>query len=142
MEYFFIFGLSYVEDMYKLCEKVLGGDYFEFDCLLVLKLMECVMMNCRGRVDVVIESYVNIVFACFVIVELLYFRDWFMMIYVYVFYYNVLFVLVVMNWIGKMNEVFVLWSNMFVECRKSGERKNFIFEYVKKVCVLGFMVFL
>lgn len=141
-EHFLTPGSSYVEDTYKLCEKVLGGDYPEPDCLPAPKLMECVMTNCRGRVDVVIEPYVNIALACLATAELPHFRDWLMMTYAHALHYNASLALAATNRTGKTNEVFALWSNMLAERRKSGERKNFTSEHAKKVCALGLMALL
>ena len=141
-EHFLTPGSSYVEDTYKLCEKVLGGDYPESDCLPAPKLMECVMTNCRGRVDVVIEPYVNIALACLATAELPHFRDWLMMTYAHALHYNASLALVATNRTGKTNEVFALWSNMLAARKKSGERKNFTSEHAKKVCALGLMALL
>jgi hypothetical protein len=141
-EQFLAPGTPYVEDTYNVCKKVLEGEYPETDCLAAPKLMECVMTNCRGRVDVVIEPYVNIALACLATAELPHFRDWLMMTYAHALHYNASLALAATNRTGKTNEVFALWSNMLAERRKSGERKNFTSEHAKKVCALGLMALL
>lgn len=135
-------GTPYVEDTYNICKKVLEGDYPEPDCLSAPKLMECVMTNCRGRVDVVIEPYINIALARLATAENSYFRDLLMMTFAHALHYNASLALMATNRSGKTNEVFALWSSMLNERTKSGERKRFTTESSKKVCALGLMALL
>jgi len=141
-EHFLTPGSPYVEDTYNVCKKVLEGDYPEPDCLAAPKLMECVMTNCRGRVDVVIEPYVNLALKRLTTAEMSYFRDLLMMTYAHALHYNASLALMATNRTGKTNDVFALWSSMLNERNKLGERKRFTTEKGKKICAFGLMALL
>lgn len=136
-EQFLAPGTPYVEDTYNVCKKVLEGEYPETDCLAAPKLMECVMVNCRGRVDVVIEPYVNIALAKLPTAELPYYKDLLMMTYAHAMHYNPALALAATNKNGTTPQVLATWSQMLNERKKSGERKCFTGERAKKVCALG-----
>ena len=138
-QHFLTPGTSYVEDTYDICKKVLEGEYPEPDCLSAPKLMECVMTNCRGRVDVVIEPYINIALARLERAEMKYFKDLLMMTFAHALHYNPVLALQATNRTGATNEVFARWSAMLSVRTKSGDRHCFTSEHSKKVCALGLM---
>lgn len=138
-EHFLTPGSRYVEDTYNLCVKVLKEEAPEPDCLPAPKLMECVMTNCRGRVDIIIEPYVNLALSRIETAQMPYFKDLLMMTFAHALYYNPVLALTATNRTGKTNEVFVRWSTMLAARKKSGERAYFASEHAKKVCALGLM---
>ena len=132
-------GTPYVEDTYNVCKKVLEGDYPEPDCVPAPKLMECVMTNCRGRVDVVVGPFVELALRRIGTAELPYLRDLLMLTFAHALHYDPAIALATTNRLGETNRTLTLWSTMLATKTKSGERKCFASEHAKKVCALGLM---
>lgn len=126
------------QDVLKLASMVLlDKDMPEAECFPAPKLLECVLTNCRGRVDDFVAPYLAVVLERLAVVELTYLKDLLVQVLANCLYYNPVLTLNVLTKNGRTTAALGSWFTMLSARGSSGKRKHHRREHDKKVCVLG-----
>ncbi|PRP84900.1 hypothetical protein PROFUN_07554 [Planoprotostelium fungivorum] len=113
--------LPMVSEMYK--KLILNTDESESNCLDACKLIEAVILNCRGRVDQFIEPYCQIALARLVKAKKDNLRCLLIGIVVNSIYYNPAFTLDIMNRNNWTQQFFTVWFQHIPKLPRTHDKK-------------------
>lgn len=131
------------EDVLKLASLLLlDKDMPEAECLPAPKLMECVLLNCKGRVDDCVAPYLAVALERLGVCQLSYLQDLLVQVLANCLYYNSVLTLGVLASNGRTTQVLSHWFTMLAARTRSGKRKHHRREHDKKVCALGLLALL
>ena len=130
-------------DVLKLANLVLmNPEMPDPECFPAPKLMECVLLNCRGRVDDMVPTMLVIALERLKNTKLSYLKDLLVQIVADCLYYNPTLTLDILNKNNRTGEALSTWFQMLSLRTKGGKRKHHRREHDKKVCVLGLLALL
>ena len=131
------------QDVLKLASMVLlNKEMPEAECLPAPKLLECVLQNCRGRVDDCVAPFLAVAIERLGSCQLSYLKDLLIQVVANCLYYNPVLTLDILTKNGKTTAVLSEWFAMLSARTKAGKRKHHRREHDKKVCVLGLVALL
>lgn len=109
------------------------------EALPAAKLLECVLANCRGRVNDMVPAMLAMSLERLGKTSLSYLQDLLMQVVANCLFYDSNLTLEVLNKNGKTVGAFQTWFVMLNARTKSGKRKHHKREHDKKVCCLGLL---
>ena len=118
---------------------LLNNDIPEPEMLPAPKLLECVLQNCKGRVDDCVAPYLAVALERLKTCELTYLKDLLIQIVANCLWYNAALTLDILVKNGALGTALQTWFGMLNDrTRKGGnKRKHHRREHDKKVCILG-----
>jgi|TARA_B100001142_G_scaffold315317_1_gene353772 importin-7 len=134
----FLAAPRYRDDVLRLCGTViLANEFPEPECIPAPKLMECVLQNCRGRVDDVVPGYLAVALERLPRCKGKYLKDLLIQVVANCLYYDAPLTLRTLEKNGKTNDALSAWFAMLSARTPNGKRKHHKREHDKKVCALG-----
>ena len=106
------------------------------------KLLECVLANCKGRVDDMVPAMLAMSLDRLGKTSLSYLQDLLVQVVANCLFYDAVLTLEVLNKNGKTASVLQTWFGMLAQRTQSGKRKHHKREHDKKVCCLGLLALL
>ena len=129
---------DYLNSAYQLVHKLFSMDVLEEDIIPGPKLFECIMLNCKGRVDQYIEPFVMLAVGRLKVAKKTVFKDLLMQTIANALYYNAALCLQILHKHGLVGEVFTMWFQMiWKEKEKKKTVIHFKRENGKKINILG-----
>lgn len=130
---------NYLEDTYALCHHLLADENIpDMDCKCAVQLLECVLLNCRGRVDQWVEPFLRTAGIRLAKRDTEPFlRDLLVGTYANAIYYNPQLALAALARLNATEALFTLWVQMLDKRTKEGGRTHFKREHDKKVNALA-----
>lgn len=126
---------DYLASANQLAETTLGDDSLqEEDALQAAKLLEIIMLNCRGRVDQCVPSYITIAFTRLPSARNKFFQDVLLNVVATAFHYNASLAMRAVVATSEVEAAFSTWLGGI-----HGKGKRFRRMYDKKVQVLGLL---
>jgi hypothetical protein len=130
-------------DVLKLAGMVLmNAEMPDPECLPAAKLLECVLANCRGRVDELVPTMLAMSLERLGKTELSYLQDLLMQVVANCLYYDAALALDILNKNGRTASTLAKWFEMLGARTKSGKRRHHRREHDKKICALGLLALL
>lgn len=131
--------VSYLEDTFALCHHVLSDENVpDMDCKCAVQLMECVLLNCRGRVDQWVEPYLRVAGVRLGNADLdPFLKDLLVGTYANAIYYSPQLALAAAARLGATEAIFGLWLQMLDKRSRDGARQHFKREHDKKLSALA-----
>jgi hypothetical protein len=130
-------------DVLKLAGMVLMNQEMpDPECLPAAKLLECVLANCRGRVDELVPTMLAMSLERLGKTELSYLQDLLMQVVANCLYYDAALALAILNKNGRTAATLARWFEMLGARAKSGKRRHHRREHDKKICALGLLALL
>ncbi|GJP29120.1 hypothetical protein CLOM_g11308 [Closterium sp. NIES-68] len=130
---------NYPDSLWKLLSKLMSdGDIKDRDLVPAPKLMEVVLLNCRGRVDHWLPLYLQLALARMQKASLRHMKDLLMQVVANGLYYNPQLTLQALEGMGATAGVFQTWLTMLhAKSQTTSKPLHFKRQHDKKVCVLG-----
>lgn len=130
---------NYVEDTFRLCHHILSDENLpDMDCKCAVQLMECVLVNCRGRVDQWVEPFLRAAGVRLVKADTeLFLRDLLVGTYANALYYNPQLALAALARLNATDALFSMWMGMLEKRTREGARVHFKREHDKKINALA-----
>ena len=101
------------QDVLKLASMVLlNKEMPDPECLPAPKLLECVLQNCRGRVDDYVAPYLAVALERLAVCQLSYLKDLLIQVLANCLYYNPVLTLNVLTKNGRTTAVLATWFEM------------------------------
>ena len=130
-------------DVLKLAGLVLmNAEMPDPECLPAAKLLECVLANCRGRVDDLVPTMLAMSLERLGKTNLSYLQDLLMQVVANCLYYDAALALAILNKNGRTAATLARWFEMLGARAKSGKRRHHRREHDKKICALGLLALL
>ena len=130
---------DYLGSAYNLMQRVFQMEVMEEDMIPGPRLMECILLNCRGHVDHYVEPF--LVLACEKLVkpdiQKRIFLDLLIQVVANALYYNPLLTIQVLQKHGVLQQVFAKWFGMIWKTTKKGRVEHFKRENDKKINIIG-----
>ena len=129
---------NYQADMFAAVQRILmNPEVDDGDCKCAAQLIECVLLNCRGRVDGWVEPFLRVAGHRLERCEDAFLKDLLLGVYSHALYYNAPLALAAMARLGALGPVFSEWVKLLSMRTKGGDRSHFRREHDKKVVALG-----
>lgn len=130
---------NYQADTYALCHHLLADENVpDMDCKCAVQLMECVLLNCKGRVDQWVEPYLRAAGIRLAKPDTdVFLKDLLVGTYANALYYNPQLALQAIARLNATEALFTVWLQMLDRRAKDGSRKHFKREHDKKVNALA-----
>ncbi|CAI5517143.1 unnamed protein product, partial [Closterium sp. Naga37s-1] len=130
---------NYPDSLWKLLSKLLSDDDIsDRDVVPAPKLMEVVLLNCRGRVDAWLPLYLQLALTRLNKASLRHLKDLLMQVVSNSLYYNAQLTLQALEGMGATAGVFQTWLTMLqAKSQTTSKRLHFKRQHDKKVCILS-----
>jgi len=131
------------QDVLRLASLLLlNKEMPEAECIPAPKLLECVLQNCRGRVDDCVAPYLAVALERLAVAQMSYMQDLLVQVLANCLYYNAALTLGILASNGRTTQVLSHWFGMLSARNKAGKRKHHRREHDKKICALGLIALL
>jgi len=131
------------EDVLRLASGVLmSPEMQDPECFPAPKLLECVLQNCRGRVDDMVPTMLVVALTRLEKTSLKYLRDLLIQVVANCLYYDPGLTLGILEKNNQLQPALGTWFAMLGARTKTGQRKHHKREHDKKVCALGLLALL
>lgn len=134
--------VDYLSSVYQMVEYSLAGDFHDADVAPAPKLLEVVLLHCRGAVDPWLERYLAIVLKRLHTAEHSALRQSLMGVVANALFYNAPLALAALTRLDAVLPTFSAWFDMIN--RRTAKHNSSCFRslHTKKVCVLGLLALL
>ena len=132
-------GAPYMAQLFAVARHVLvDAKVPDEDAAPAAKLLECVLLNCPGRVDEWVPHMVQISITRLADARANFFKDQLMCVVAAAIYYNAPLALnVIASQQGSLAQIFTAWFGMIFETNKKMRATHFKKEFNKKLCALA-----
>jgi len=138
---FFLLGrdFNYLDSCHKIASLILKSEDLEdADRIAAPKLLECILQNCKGRVDQYVEPFMKLAIHKLANCERSYLADLLIQVVMNCAYYNPRLCLRLLSQdLESAQFVFQQWFKMLQKVNRRGKKKHFKREYDKKINILG-----
>jgi hypothetical protein len=128
---------DYLASSYNLMHKVFNISVMEDDLVPAPRLMECILLHCKGHVDHYLEPYLLLVFGKLKNVEKKFLADLLIQVVANALYYNPMLTIQILQKHGVTGAVFQKWFEMIFAATKKGRVLHFKRETDKKINIIG-----
>eukprot|EP01023_Acetabularia_acetabulum_P004528 TRINITY_DN11915_c0_g2_i1.p1 TRINITY_DN11915_c0_g2~~TRINITY_DN11915_c0_g2_i1.p1 ORF type:complete len:685 (+),score=130.97 TRINITY_DN11915_c0_g2_i1:224-2056(+) len=133
---------NYQDSIFQICQHILGSGensdmYDERDVVNAAKLMEIVLINCKGKVDKWIGPYIQLALNRLNTANDRYLQDYLVLAVANCFYYNSALTLSILQQLGAVQGFFQKWFQMLFAKSKKDEPVHFKRKHDKKICALA-----
>eukprot|EP01025_Chloroclados_australasicus_P041371 TRINITY_DN4379_c1_g1_i7.p1 TRINITY_DN4379_c1_g1~~TRINITY_DN4379_c1_g1_i7.p1 ORF type:complete len:611 (-),score=99.68 TRINITY_DN4379_c1_g1_i7:928-2580(-) len=133
---------NYQESVFQICQYVLGdskeAQYFDDkEVLNAAKLMECVLLNCKGKVDQWVGPYLQLALNKLKTANDRYLQDYLILVVANCFFYNAPLTLNLLHQLGAVSGIFQKWFEMLFAKGAKGGPVHFKRKHDKKICSLA-----
>eukprot|EP00216_Chloropicon_sp_CCMP2111_P001287 CAMPEP_0198243276 /NCGR_PEP_ID=MMETSP1446-20131203/26275_1 /TAXON_ID=1461542 ORGANISM="Unidentified sp, Strain CCMP2111" /NCGR_SAMPLE_ID=MMETSP1446 /ASSEMBLY_ACC=CAM_ASM_001112 /LENGTH=1052 /DNA_ID=CAMNT_0043927057 /DNA_START=26 /DNA_END=3184 /DNA_ORIENTATION=+ len=128
---------DFLQSAYQLVERTFNMDLTDDDLLSGPRLLECIMLHCKGRVDHYIEPFILLAVAKLKTAQKNLLKDLLMQVVANALYYNAALTVQILQKHGLVSEVFTVWFQMIWKTTEKGRVGHFRRENDKKINVLG-----
>jgi len=130
---------DYMGSAYNLMQRVYAMDTMEEDMIPAPRLMECILLSCKGHVDQYIEPFLMLTAGKLLDpkIEKKFFLDLLIQVVANALYYNPVLTIQILQKHGLIQQVFSKWFEMIWKATKKGRVQHFKRENDKKINIIG-----